>query len=115
MLEGQIRELCSRAYFTNVDKGFHEYRPHFHLPGTGGTERDARHYLSLLALVGTEVAEACEEVRVWNREEFVKELADICIRVFDISAVAGVDLEAAILAKMEQNSSRPYKHGGKIV
>lgn len=41
------------------------------------------------------------------------ELADILIRVFDTCGAWGVDIGAATKAKMEFNSMRPYRHGGK--
>lgn len=43
-----------------------------------------------------------------NEEE---ELADICIRIGDYAGYRGIDLGAAILAKMKYNSSRPHMHG----
>jgi NTP pyrophosphatase (non-canonical NTP hydrolase) len=42
-------------------------------------------------------------------------LADACIRIFDTCGYLGIDIEAAILAKMERNKQRPYKHGGKKI
>lgn len=51
-------------------------------------------------------------------EEYVKdtfedELADIMIRVMDLAAFKGIDLEAHIKAKMRYNQMRPHKHGKK--
>lgn len=48
-----------------------------------------------------------------DRDNFVEELADICIRVFDLCGSMNIDLEKAIKEKMEYNKSRTYKHGGK--
>jgi phage baseplate assembly protein gpV len=39
------------------------------------------------------------------------ELADIIIRVLDACAAYEVDIDAAILAKMAYNRTRPYLHG----
>lgn len=44
---------------------------------------------------------------------FQEEMADITIRVFDLCAALGIDLEAHIKAKMRYNSLRPSMHGGK--
>jgi len=45
------------------------------------------------------------------KSSFEDELADIMIRVMDMAAFKGIDLEAHIAAKMRYNSLRPYKHG----
>ncbi len=42
-------------------------------------------------------------------------MADIIIRAADFAALAGIDLECAILQKLEFNRRRGYKHGGKKV
>jgi NTP pyrophosphatase (non-canonical NTP hydrolase) len=63
-----------------------------------------------LALIVSEVGEAIESVRA-NDTHFAEELADICIRVFDLAAARGHDLEDAIITKMQRNASRPHMHG----
>ena len=91
--------------------------------------------LARLALVGTELSEAAEEVRSGrpfgsvryeNKDgltsfvqggEFQKpvgftvELADAVIRIFDMAGFYALDLGRAIKEKMAYNRSRPYKHG----
>ena len=47
------------------------------------------------------------------KDTFEDELADIMIRVMDLAAFKGVDLETHIKAKMRYNSLRPHKHGKK--
>jgi len=47
------------------------------------------------------------------KDTFEDELADIQIRVMDLAAFRGVDLEAHIKAKMRYNSLREHKHGKK--
>ena len=42
------------------------------------------------------------------------EFADLVIRVFDYCGAKGIDLEKAILEKMEFNKTRPRKHGKKF-
>ncbi len=44
---------------------------------------------------------------------FEEEITDIIIRVLDLCAFKGIDIESHIKAKMRYNSSRPYKHGKK--
>ncbi len=47
-------------------------------------------------------------------EGFPIELADVVIRIGDLCHALGIDLEAAILLKMNYNSTRPHKHGRKF-
>ena len=44
---------------------------------------------------------------------FEEEMADIVIRVMDLCAFKGINLEKHIKAKMRYNSLREYKHGKK--
>ena len=44
---------------------------------------------------------------------FEEEMADIVIRVMDLCAFKGIDLESHIKAKMRYNALREYKHGKK--
>ena len=106
---GRINDLAARIYENAKTKGFHEYTPEF---GKGG--QDARHILSWLMLVTTEVAEAAEAVRIGDKQNFAEELADICIRVFDCAETLGINIEQEIVNKMEKNAARPVKHGGKL-
>jgi NTP pyrophosphatase (non-canonical NTP hydrolase) len=93
-----INQLCEEAFNTATSKGWHDE------PRETGT---------LLALIHSEVSEALEADRKGDAENFTEELADICIRVFDLCGSRGIDLEAAISKKMEYNRTRTYKHGGK--
>lgn len=47
------------------------------------------------------------------KDTFEAELADIMIRVMDLAAFKGIDLEQFIKANMRNNSLRPHKHGKK--
>lgn len=47
------------------------------------------------------------------KDTFEDELADIMIRVMDLAAFKGVNLERHIKAKMRYNALRPHKHGKK--
>ena len=59
--------------------------------------------------------------KISNKNEFEKsvkntfedELADIMIRVMDLAAFKGIDLESHIKAKMRYNAMREHKHGKK--
>jgi len=94
-----INALCKDAYETAVSKGWHD---------------EEREIGTLLALIHSEVSEALEADRKGDEENFCEELADICIRVFDLCGSRDINLEGAILEKMTKNKGRSYKHGGKL-
>lgn len=75
----------------------------------------------LLQIVG-EVIEAQDNLRIGNPpsekipfftgEE--EELADVVLRVMDYSQANRLRIAEAIVAKLEYNSTRPPRHGGKL-
>ena len=70
---------------------------------------------AVLALIHSEVLEALEAFRKNDKANFQEELADIGIRLIGLSHGMGIDLKAAILAKVEKNRTREHRHGGKRV
>ena len=62
-------------------------------------------------LITTEVAEAAEAVRLEDGDNFCEELADVCIRVFDLAGGLGINLEHEIAKKMAFNRNREPLHG----
>jgi NTP pyrophosphatase (non-canonical NTP hydrolase) len=52
-------------------------------------------------------------VRMEHCPKFRVEIADAVIRLLNLSASLGIDIETEIAAKMEINEKRPFKHGGK--
>jgi NTP pyrophosphatase (non-canonical NTP hydrolase) len=99
--ETSIDDLVDKAHANALDKGF----------WADVDTNDPRHVLALLMLITTEVAEAAEAVRKSDPDNFAEELADICIRVFDVAGGMGVDLSEEIVTKMRTNKARPRKHG----
>jgi NTP pyrophosphatase (non-canonical NTP hydrolase) len=91
-----INNLCREAFSTAVSKGWHD---------------EEQHTATLLALIHSEVSEALEADRKGDDDNFAEELADVCIRIFDLCGLKGIDLEQAIINKMEYNRTRPFKHG----
>ena len=69
-----------------------------------------------LCLIHSEVSEAMEAVRKEpvDYNNFVEELADIVIRVFDLAEAFKLDILEAIYIKHLINEKRPYKHGKKF-
>ena len=103
-----IRYLMERAYQTSCEKGFHDVE---------------RSFATDIALMHSELSEALEEERMSGSVTSVEygnggkplgaayELADVIIRVCDVSERLGIDLEKALREKMDYNDSRPYLHG----
>jgi NTP pyrophosphatase (non-canonical NTP hydrolase) len=107
----QINELINNSYKTAKSKGW--------------WDDENRNIPELLALIHSEVSEALEEYRENGHEKkyyrkndnkpegFIYELADILIRVADMSAHYKLDLENALIEKMDFNKTRSYRHGNK--
>ncbi|CAG7579801.1 MAG: nucleoside triphosphate pyrophosphohydrolase, MazG [uncultured marine phage] len=119
-----INKLSKEIHDNNVEKGFYD---------------EEKNIGEMLALVHSEVSEALEADRkdiyttgdvydindIEDDEEFQKqfregikdsfedEMADVVIRIMDLSYFKGVDLEEHIKAKMRFNSLRAHKHGKK--
>jgi len=70
---------------------------------------------AVLALIHSEVSEALEGFRKFDKENFTEELADVIIRVLDCTGGLGLDIDSAVRAKLEKNKTRGFKHGGKKV
>ena len=46
-----------------------------------------------------------------DAEEYADELADVIIASLSVAGKLGIDIDAAVLRKMEINRARPWKHG----
>lgn len=123
-----INELAKEVHQNAVEKGFYE-RP--------------KNLGEMIALMHSELSEALEadrednymipekgesDIATINQQDdedfksmyagfvkgnFEEEMADIVIRVMDLCAWKGIDLEQHILAKMRFNSMRKKYHGKK--
>lgn len=124
-----INDLCKLAHDAAVSKGFYE------------RERNLPELLMLVVSELAEAMEAerngetvttvrqsnariYADEKVWNenavwgfyenmRGTIEEEIADACIRIFDLCGYYDIDLEAWIKAKMAYNATRPEKHGKK--
>ena len=80
----------------------------------GWWEQD-RNEGELIALMHSELSEALEAMRNHGKkEEVAEELADCCIRIFDYCGARKINLEKALIKKIEFNKSRAYRHGKKF-
>jgi len=68
---------------------------------------------SKLCLLHSEISETLEALRKNNFENFKEELADIFIRLVDLSTGLNIDLGQEILKKLDILSNRSFKHGNK--
>lgn len=87
-------------------KGFHD--------GRTGSGRDDT--LVRLCLIHSEVSEAAQEVKrhgvtAETRGKIGMELADILIRLLDLSENLGINLGSYAEEKMRLNVARPHKYG----
>lgn len=108
-----INDIGREAHEINEGNGWETFTPEGF-----SSEMDSpkvRFLLTHMALVHSEVSEATEAVRHWDRENFDEELADVIIRVVSIAHGLGTDLESVIAAKLAKNRTRGLHHGGKTV
>lgn len=86
--------------------------------------KHAQEILAQLALIHTEVSEACEaardgRVRTYEGEHgkpegVGAELADVVIRAGNLCGQLGIDLEFEVTRKLAFNERREHRHGGRL-
>ena len=91
-----FKKLAKKIHANAVKKGFWD---------------EERNIGEALMLVVTEIAEAMEAHRHQDEDNFREELADTFIRLLDLCAGLGIDIEKEIHEKSQVNKKRPYKHG----
>lgn len=104
----QTKEVAAQIHRNAIEKGWWEE------PRTDG---------ELIALCHAELSEALEAVRKHNPHSskiqgfsaLEEELADTVIRILDWAAGKELRIAEAIIAKMNYNRHREYRHGGKAL
>ena len=111
-----IEDLVIEAHENAVEHGFYDdiKKVNAIMPFCDvmvSVNRDFR--LAQLAKIAGEIGEAVEALQKDRPDDFREEIADIFIRTLDLAgdAFGPVDFAQAVLAKMEKNKGRPYKHG----
>lgn len=105
-----INETCRLLHDYNLDKGWWEY----YFGGNGSKSKDAAHEVGAkMALIHSEISEALEGFRRSENDSHIPtrpavevELADACIRIFDLAGRLGLDLGGAIVEKQLYNEIR---------
>lgn len=107
-----VAELVDQAYETALEKGWHDREVGFG---------------EFIALCHSELSEALDDYRNGLPLDAIyygadgkpcgvpTELADTVIRIFEYCKRQGIDIEQALLEKMEFNKTRPYRHGNKVI
>ena len=97
-----IRQLSSVTTHWNAEQGFWE----------------CDNFGEKIALIHSELSEALEAHRKNLPSDHIvgfpgvaEELADALIRIFDLAGKLQIPLGEALMAKLQYNLSRPYKHG----
>jgi NTP pyrophosphatase (non-canonical NTP hydrolase) len=94
-----LKELIAESFETATSHGWHD---------------TYRSFPEALMMVVDELSEALRAANQREgKERIAEELGDAVIRIMDLSVEFGLDLETAIVTKMEVNKSRPYRHGNK--
>lgn len=104
---GQINDVCKKIHAWAHSKKFYPEQcspPCKHISGCRA---------AAIMLVVTELGEAVEADRKSDYVNFNEEIADAVIRLFDLCAAEGIDLERELVKKMNVNADRPEKHGKK--
>ena len=112
-----ISGMASEIHDNAVKHGFYEeaddmiaYLAVNDLPGLVKVTK-TNFVLAQLAKIMSEGGEAVAAIQHDEWEELPEELADIVIRTLDLADYLGYPIGDVILAKMEKNKNRPYKHG----
>lgn len=106
-LSEHLNSLADEIRSINKANGWNVIQPENYL--------DTHRIPAILALIHSEVSEALEGWRKRDDANFREELADILIRLLDLSGGLSIDLAAEVAKKLEKNRARGYRHGGKLV
>jgi 8-oxo-dGTP diphosphatase len=99
-----IKELTEKMHTFVRSKGW--YEPDSQRPQT------SRNLAISLSLEANEVLEHFQwQGELKDRDELASELADVALYLLQLASVSGIDLEQAVLKKLETNASRTWGDG----
>ena len=104
-----INEFVREAHKNAREKGFWQ---DWDLAKFGAEKNNA--IGNRLMLIVSELGEALEALRHDDTQNFNEELADVAIRLADLSGGLEVDLQTEIERKMAKNRTRDKLHGKKF-
>lgn len=124
---GGINDLACAIYERNVEKGFYEEEKNIgemlcliHSEVSEALEADRNRSYAMLTepqrniLMGwTGSDDFINDYKLKVKGTFEEEMADIFIRLLDMCAFKGIDIEFHVKAKMRYNLSREKYHGKK--
>ncbi len=97
----ELKDLTERMHNFVRSKGW--YEPDSQRPQT------PRNLAISLSLEANEVLEHCQwQGDLKDRDELASELADVTLYLLQLASVSGIDLEQAILKKLETNAFRHW-------
>ena len=96
----EITELTEKMHDFVRSKGWYE---------AGSKRPQTPRNLSIsLALEAAEILEHFQWNEMFDREELADELADVALYLLQLASIAEIDLEGAILKKLEINAKREW-------
>src|ERR1035437_112907 len=99
-----IKDLTERMHAFVRSKGWYE--------SDSRRPQTPRNLAISLSLEANEVLEHFQwQPDLKDRDEFASELADVGLYLLQLASVSGIDLEQAILKKLETNASRTWDEG----
>lgn len=102
-----LTEVSRQIYEINKNNGWNVTIP---------KDREQEYKIpAVISLIHSETSEALEAFRKDDMVNFKEEMADIIIRVLDLTYGLEIDIECEIYKKLEKNKTRGYRHGNKKV
>ena len=96
-----IKELTERMHTFVRSKGWYEK--------DSKRQQTPRNLSISLALEAAEILEHFQWNEAFVKEDLAEELADVALYLLQLASIAEIDLEQAILDKLEVNAKREWK------